>query len=128
MVETAWHYRHRPGVRHALARRQAGLSEEVRAIAWKAQLRLTRRYQRLVARGKPTAQAAVAVARELLGFIWAIGVQVEKESKLVVSAQPLARKQSPGLRAASRSDSRPRISLQPPPRRRIAITAPSSDG
>jgi transposase len=130
VVETAWHYRHRPGVRHALARRQAGLSEEVRAIAWKAQLRLTRRYQRLVARGKPTAQAAVAVARELLGFIWAIGVPVEKESKLVVSAQPLARKQSPGLRAASRSYSRPRISPPPPPppRRRTAINAPSSHG
>jgi transposase len=127
VIESAWHYRHRPGVCLALARRQAGLSDEVRAIAWKAQLRLTRRYQRLVARGKPTAQAAVAVARELLGFIWAIGVQVEKESQLVVSAQPLARKPSPGRRAAARADSRLRISL-PSPRRQIAITAPSSQG
>ena len=123
VVESAWHYRHRPGVRHALARRQAGLSAEVRAIAWKAQLRLTRRYQRLVARGKPRAQAAVAVARELLGFIWAIGVEVEKESRPVVIAQPLAREGNPGRRAASRSGSRLKAA---PPRRRVALSAPSN--
>ena len=46
IVEAAWHYRHRPGLRHALGKRQEGLGEEVRAIAWKAQLRLTRRYRR----------------------------------------------------------------------------------
>lgn len=89
MVEAAWHYRHRPGLRHGLGRRQAGLSEEVRAIAWKAQLRLTRRYRQLAVR-KPKPQVIVAVARELLGFIWAIGIQVEKESKLVLVVQPSA--------------------------------------
>jgi transposase len=89
MVEAAWHYRHRPGLRHGLGKRQAGLSEEVRAIAWKAQLRLTRRYRQLAVR-KPKPQVIVAVARELLGFIWAIGIQVEKESKLVLVVQPSA--------------------------------------
>jgi transposase len=73
IVEAAWHYRHRPGLRHALGKRQAGLSEEVRKIAWEAQLRLTRRYWQLSAR-KPKPQVIVAVARELLGFIWAIGI------------------------------------------------------
>jgi transposase len=72
MVEAAWHYRHRPGLRHGLGKRQAGLSEEVRKIAWKAQLRLTRRYRQLAAR-KPKPQVVVAVARELLGFIWLSG-------------------------------------------------------
>jgi transposase len=127
IVEAAWHYRHQPGLRHALAKRQTGLSEEVKAIAWKAQLRLTRRYRRLVARGKPEPQVIVAVARELLGFIWAIGMQVEKESKLLLSAQPLARNKDPGRRAASRSDSRSRISL-PPPFLQTAINPPSSCG
>jgi transposase len=126
IVEAAWHYRHRPGLRHALGKRQAGLSEEVRAIAWKAQLRLTRRYWQLAER-KPKPQVIVAVARELLGFIWAIGIQAEKESKLVLIAQPLAREKSPGRRAAARSASRLRIALQQPPRPQ-ALTAPSSHG
>jgi len=126
IVEAAWHYRHRPGLGQALAKRQAGLSEEVRAIAWKAQLRLTRRYRQLVLRGKPKPQVIVAVARELLGFIWAIGMRVEEERKLVLVAQPLARNKDPGRRAASRPDSRLRVSRPQPPR--SAITAPSSRG
>jgi transposase len=127
IVEAAWHYRHRPGLRHALGKRQMGLSEEVRAIGWKAQLRLTRRYRQLVARGKPKPQVIVAVARELLGFIWAIGMQVEKERKLVLVTQPLARNKDPGRRAASRPNSRSRIS-PPQPLSQRAITAPSSCG
>lgn len=115
MVEAAWHYRHRPGLRHGLGKRQAGLSEEVRAIAWKAQLRLSRRYWQLAAR-KAKPQVIVAVARELLGFIWAIGIQVENELKLVLIAQPLAKEKRPGQPAATRSGSRLRIALQPPPR------------
>lgn len=101
MVEAAWHYRHRPGLRHGLGRRQAGLSEEVRAIAWKAQLRLTRRYRQLAIR-KPKPQVVVAVARELLGFIWAIGIQVEKESKLVLVVEASAGTKRIGQRSARR--------------------------
>jgi hypothetical protein len=70
---------------HDLAKRQAGLSEDVKAIAWDAQLRLTRRYRRLVARGKPKPQV-ISRARELLGFVWAVGIQVGQESKLVIVA------------------------------------------
>jgi transposase len=114
IVEAAWHYRHRPGLRHGLGKRQAGLIEEVRAIAWKAQLRLTRRYWQLAAR-KPKPQVIVAVARELLGFIWAIGIQVEKESKLVLIAQPLAREKTPGRPTVVRSGSRLRIVHQSQP-------------
>lgn len=116
IIEAAWHYRHRPGLRHSLGKRQVGLSDEVRAIAWKAQLRLTTRYRRLAARGKPKPQVIVAVARELLGFVWAIGIQVERECKLVPVVQPSARKRSPRHRAASRPNSRLRIALDPPPR------------
>jgi transposase len=77
--EAAWAYRHRPAIGGALKKRQEGLSEEVKAIAWKAQHRLHGRYHRLVAKGKIHQQVVTAVARELLGFIWAIGVAVEQE-------------------------------------------------
>ena len=49
----------------------------MKAIAWKAQHRLHARYRALTARGKTKQQAVTAVGRELLGFIWAIGVTVE---------------------------------------------------
>lgn len=72
IVEAAWHYRHAPGVWGALRQRQAGQSEEIKAIAWRAQDRLHRRYRRLLGRGKARQQVVVAVARELLGFAWAV--------------------------------------------------------
>ena len=52
VIEAAWAYRHRPAVGGALRKRQATLSEEVKAIGWKAQLRLHARYRRLLGRGK----------------------------------------------------------------------------
>ena len=79
VVEAAWQCRRRPHVGRELARRQRGQSEAVIAIAWKAQGRLQTRYLRLVAKGKPRPKAAVAVARELLGFVWAIARQVAIE-------------------------------------------------
>lgn len=76
--QAAWCYRYRPAVIGALRKRQEGLSEEVKAIAWKAQHRLHGRYLRLVGKGKPKQQVITAITRELLGFIWAIGVHVEQ--------------------------------------------------
>jgi transposase len=81
LVEAAWTYQHRPTLYPALRKRQEGLSEEVREIAWKAQHRLYSRYTRLAARGKSKPQVITAVARELLGFIWSIGVQAEQTVK-----------------------------------------------
>jgi transposase len=79
VVEAAWAYRHRPAKGPALRKRQEGQSEEVKAIAWKAQHRLHARYRNLAARGKSKQKVVTAVARELLGFIWAIGVAVERK-------------------------------------------------
>jgi len=79
VVEAAWAYRHRPAIGKTLAARQQRSSAEVIELAWKAQERLHRRYARLMARGKNKQQTITAVGRELLGFIWAIGVQVEQE-------------------------------------------------
>lgn len=77
--EAAWAYQHRPAMSPAVKKRQEGLSEEVKEIAWKAQHRLCSRYRRLMAKGKIRQKVATAIGRELLGFIWAIGMQVEKE-------------------------------------------------
>jgi transposase len=77
VIEAAWAYRHRPSVGPTLRKRHAALDEEVIAIAWKAQHRLHARYRSLTARGKSKQSAVTAVGRELLGFIWAIGMAVE---------------------------------------------------
>ena len=79
IVEAAWAYRYRPAVGAALRKRQATVSAEVKEIAWKAQHRLHGRYRALTARGKCKQQVVTAIARELLGFIWAIGVHVASQ-------------------------------------------------
>src|SRR2546428_256127 len=76
--QASWSYRHRPAVLGALRQRQKGLGVEVKAIAWKAQHRLHDRYRRLIGKGKSKQQTITAITRELLGFIWAIGVHVEQ--------------------------------------------------
>jgi transposase len=86
IVEAAWTYQHRPAVLGELRRRQRDLNEEVKAVAWKAQLRLCGKYRRLVAKGKPHGKVVAAVARELLGFIWAIGVLVGREREHRIAA------------------------------------------
>jgi transposase len=71
LVETAWHYQHRPGIGTALKRRRHGQPSRVIAIADKAQQRLCRRFRTLAATHKPAPKIAVAIARELAGFLWA---------------------------------------------------------
>ena len=80
IVEAAWAYRHRPAVGTALRKRQATASAEVKEIAWKAQHRLHARYRTLTGRGKCQQQVITAIGRELLGFVWAIGVHVESRT------------------------------------------------
>lgn len=75
LVESAWSYRFKPARSAELRRRSAGVSAEVRAIAWKAQARLHGRYVRLLARGKNKQRTVTAVARELAAFIWDIARQ-----------------------------------------------------
>ena len=71
LVEASWHYQHRPGVGRALKARRTGQPARVIAIADKAQQRLCRRFRRMIEEHKPAPKVAVAVARELAGFIWA---------------------------------------------------------
>lgn len=85
-VEAAWSYRLRPCVGPALRKRQEGVQEEIKEIAWKAQHRLYKRYSRLAAAGKDQRKIITAVGRELLGFIWAIGIKAEAASKQKMAA------------------------------------------
>jgi transposase len=67
LVESAWHYRHRPRIcqrQHAL---EKDLDPKVAAIAWLAQ------------KSKPTGKIVTALARELVGFVWAIGTETERQ-------------------------------------------------
>ena len=85
LVEAAWCYRF-PARKTAHLQRHAGMSSEaVQAIAWKAQKRLCGRYQHLLNRGKLKVQICTAIARELVGFIWAIACEVNgKKARSVI--------------------------------------------
>jgi transposase len=73
LVEAAWHYRHAPVMSKELRRRNQGVAEGVRRIAWKAQKRLNERMYHLIHAGKCIHKVVIAMARELAGFIWAVG-------------------------------------------------------
>jgi len=72
LVEGAWAYRYPAKVSRHLQLRLETLPAEVRAIGWKAQVRLCKRYRQLSARGKHANQVVVAIAREMAAFAWAI--------------------------------------------------------
>jgi transposase len=57
-----------------------GLPKGIRDIAWKAQVRLCARYRRLVAAGKKPVVVTTAIAREMIGFVWAIARQAQPQS------------------------------------------------
>lgn len=85
VVESAWSYRYNPGLSYVLKKRQEGQPAEVVSIAWQAQVRLCRRYRRLSVR-KPSQKAVTAIGRELLGFMWAIGCEVERQLRQTPAA------------------------------------------
>jgi transposase len=85
VVESAWCYRHLPRVGEKLRKRQQGIPAEITEIAWKAQNRLHKRYRKLTMAGKDQRKVMTAVARELLGFIWAIAIKAEASCR-----QPMA--------------------------------------
>jgi transposase len=76
LIEAAWHYRARPRIGKALTDRQQDQPAEAIAVSWSAQRRLNRTWTRLEQRAKRRTLIAVAAARELAGFVWAI-TQIE---------------------------------------------------
>jgi transposase len=80
LIEGAWTYRMQARVSRKLHDRLENLPQAIRDTAWKAQVRLCARYRRLVARGKTKVVVTTAIAREMIGFIWAIARQVQLQS------------------------------------------------
>ena len=78
LIESAWSYRHSPKKTYEMKKRWEGLPPEITSIAWKAQHRLHKRYRRLLGRGKSKQIVVTALARELAGFVWAIGRQLQE--------------------------------------------------
>jgi transposase len=77
LIEGAWAYRYPAKISPQIRKRQEGLPQAIQDIAWKAQVRLCKRYRRLVvARGKNPNVAVTAIARELVAFMWAIAREV----------------------------------------------------
>lgn len=72
LIESAWAYRYPARMSRTLVVRNEGQPQAVRAIAWRAQLRLCSRFHRFTARGLPQNKICVAIARELAAFVWDI--------------------------------------------------------
>ena len=108
LVEASKHYRHQPRVGAQLKKRRMGQPGWVISIAEKAQFRLHRRYWHLMLAGKHANKAGVAVARELVGFIWAlihpeaVPLKIEEESDKILAEE----KTSAGRRRSDKGQKR----------------------
>jgi len=76
LIEGAHSYRHAAKISKEMQLRQEGLPKTIIDKAWEAQMRLCRRYQRLIMRGKPRNVVITAIAREMIAFVWAISREV----------------------------------------------------
>ena len=76
LVEGAWASRYPAKVSRHVQLRLEKQPKMIQDISWKAQVRLCKRYRQLVARGKHANIVTVAIARELVGFMWAIAKQL----------------------------------------------------
>lgn len=76
LVEGAHSYRHAANISTELQKRQEGLPKQIIDIAWKAQLRLCKRYKKLINKGKHYNLVVTAIAREMIAYIWAIAKQI----------------------------------------------------
>ena len=77
LVESAWTYRHPPKIGKEKLYRLEAATPKVREVAWKAQSRLTARYRALSGRGKKTTVVCIAIARELVGFMWSVAREAQ---------------------------------------------------
>ena len=101
VIEAAWHSRHKPAVGPGLRKRRQGQPAWVIAQADRAMSRLHRRFYRLSACGKPYNKVVVAVARELVGFVWAAFQEGAARAEQKQQNKQAA-KQTPALKQISR--------------------------
>jgi transposase len=121
MIEAAWTYRLPARIGRVPQQRQDALSKPVRDVAWKAQVRLCGRYRKLIGGGKPTPAVTTAIARELLGFAWAIARQVAgveaageaNQTTFETTAQGWRRGKDGESSSALRAGSNPTLATRP---------------
>lgn len=77
LIEAGWCYRHKAREERRFLERCEGLPAAIRAVGWKAQVRLCQRFRRMSAAGKPLPKVTTAIARELAGFVWDIARRIE---------------------------------------------------
>src|SRR5262249_13324502 len=96
LVAGAWAYRYPAQVRRHRQLRRENQPKALQAISWKAQGRLCKRYRTLIARGQHAHQVVVAIARELMGCMWAIAtaMPVTPEDQKTDHNQPIPQKVS----------------------------------
>ena len=87
LIECSQHFRKSPQIGAALTTRQVGLTDEVKNLSWRMQNRLNKRYVKLKMRGKNENKCIVAIARELVAFIW----ELQNKCKLEMPAPSEAR-------------------------------------
>ena len=129
LIEAAHHDRLAPKISKELSVRPQGLSPEIKACAWKAQTRLHQRMMALLARGKQRHKVLVAVARELVGFVWQIfqrmaprmtqaqGAALQEGSRLFGGNEETHHGASPTLTKGTHHPAKhpPNIQLEPRP-------------
>ena len=76
LVEGAHTYRYAANISTDMQKRQEGLPKDIIDIAWKAQLRLCKRYKKMIGKGKHYNLVVTAIAREMIAYIWAIAKEV----------------------------------------------------
>jgi transposase len=113
LVEAAWTYRFPARKTRILQARAERCDEAVQVIAWDAQKRLCHRYQHLMAGGKLKVEACTAVARELAGFIWAIGQAMPAPAPAQPAAQATARLGVGGSKASRNGSGKVSSKLKP---------------
>src|SRR5881628_1369537 len=87
LVEAAWHHRHRPVLSQPLRKRREGQPADIIAIADRAQERLHGRLMRMTRRGIHYNKTVVAMARELVGYLWATLTPREGQSAPTATSQ-----------------------------------------
>jgi len=108
LVAGAWAYRYPAKVSRHLQRRLENHPKRIQDLSWKAQVRLCKRYRRLIARGQQANQVVVAMARELVGFLWAIAKQLPGTPSLHQPLEDSATKHCEGSQRAS-EETQPRL-------------------
>jgi len=102
LIEAAHHYRLPARLTRTLQERQHNQTQEVRAIAWKAQGRLHGRYCNLASKGKKTQIIVTAIARELVGFVWAIACTAMGRPPLPKADPPVKRSENSNSKTANK--------------------------